>query len=287
MEAVSISRPPLGEMAADHEAFASGISWAAVVAGAFIASALHLILLALGTGMGLSWDSSSVGRTAVISAGALVWLIIVQVVAFSIGGYLAGRLRIKWATIHTDEVYFRDTAHGFLVWAVGVVITAAFLGVAATVMMGEAGAPVTSGRTASISAPAVGLALYSDNYFVDSLFRSIHPTTVSDDIWARAQAGRILNYNLRQGRLSTVDHAYLSELVAEKTGIAPSEARQRVSATFADLEQTVDANRKAIAHLLLWTFVALLIGAFCASYAATIGGRERDKVVILTARPAP
>jgi len=286
MEAVAISRPALDERLASREAWASGISWAAVIAGAFIASALHLILLALGTGMGLSWGPSLGG--GVIGAGALVWLIIVQVVAFSIGGYLAGRLRISWATIHTDEVYFRDTAHGFLVWAVGVVITAAFLGAAATVMMGDAAeAPVPSGRSASTSAPTVERALYSDNYFVDFLFRSSHPNAVPEDSWARAQAGRILSHNLRQGQLSTADHAYLSELVAARTGVSLSEAQQRVSATFASLEHTVDANRRSIAHLLLWTFVALLIGAFCASYAATIGGRERDKVIILTTRSAP
>src|SRR5262245_46558578 len=107
-------------------------------------------------------------------------------------------------------------------------------------MMGDAaGAPVPSGRTTSTTAPTVERALYSDNYFVDFLFRSSDPNTVPDDTWARAQAGRILSHNLRQGQLSTADHAYLSELVAAKTGISLSEARQRVSATFASLEQTV------------------------------------------------
>jgi hypothetical protein len=51
-----------------------------------------------------------------------------------------------------------------------------------------------------------------------------------------------------------------------------------VSDTIADARQTEDNARKATAHLLLWIFLALLIGAFCASYAATIGGRQRDHV---------
>ena len=38
-----------------------------------------------------------------------------------------GRLRTKWALIHTDEVYFRDTANGFLAWAVALVISVTFL----------------------------------------------------------------------------------------------------------------------------------------------------------------
>jgi hypothetical protein len=100
-----------------NEAYASGVSWAAVIAGAFVAAALSLILLALGTGLGLSSVSpwSNLGASAsTIGRVAIIWLIIIQIVGSAMGGYLAGRLRTKWATIHTDEVYFRDTAHGFL-----------------------------------------------------------------------------------------------------------------------------------------------------------------------------
>ena len=96
------------------EAYSSGVSWAAVIAGAFVAAALSLILLALGTGIGLSSVSpwSNVGASAsTINNAAILWLIIIQIIASAMGGYLAGRLRTKWATIHTDEVYFRDTAH--------------------------------------------------------------------------------------------------------------------------------------------------------------------------------
>jgi len=87
-----------------------------VIAGAFVAAALSLILLALGTGLGLSSVSpwSNVGASAsTVSKAAIVWLIVMQVIASAMGGYLAGRLRTKWANIHNDEVYFRDTAHGF------------------------------------------------------------------------------------------------------------------------------------------------------------------------------
>src|ERR1700687_2837066 len=129
-----------------NEAYSSGVSWAAVIAGAFVAAALSLILLALGTGMGLSTVSpwSNMGASAsTIGRAAIVWLLIIQIIASAMGGYLAGRLRIKWATIHTDEVYFRDTAHGFLVWAVSLVITASFLASAATSMVGSAARPTS------------------------------------------------------------------------------------------------------------------------------------------------
>ncbi len=123
------------ETGTNNEAYSSGVSWAAVVGGAFVAAALSLILLALGTGLGLS--SVSPWANVGVSASAIGWVILIQVIASSMGGYLAGRLRTKWTNIHTDEVYFRDTAHGFWVWALGLVITVYFLASAATTMVGR------------------------------------------------------------------------------------------------------------------------------------------------------
>ena len=117
-----------------NEADASCVYWGAVIGGAFVTAALSIILLALGTGLGLSSISpwANVGASAsIVGTAAIVWLIAMQIVSSSMGGYLAGRLRTKWTTIHTHEVYFRDTAHGFLVWAVALVITASFLTAAA------------------------------------------------------------------------------------------------------------------------------------------------------------
>ena len=109
-----------------NEAQSSGVSWPAVAAGAFVAAALSLILLSLGTGLGFSavspWPNSGASAAAV-GGGAIVWLIFTQIAASALGGYLGGRLRTKWTNVHTDEVYFRDTAHGLLVWAVGMVIS--------------------------------------------------------------------------------------------------------------------------------------------------------------------
>src|ERR1700726_4252032 len=135
------SQANIAEALVRNEAHTSGVSWAAVVAGAFVAAALSLALLALGTGIGFSavspWANAA-ASVATIGWTAIVWLVMTQLIAASVGGYLAGRLRTKWVNIHTHEVYFRDTAHGFLVWAVGLVITAAFLTSAATSMIGGA-----------------------------------------------------------------------------------------------------------------------------------------------------
>jgi hypothetical protein len=95
-----------------NEAHSSGVSWAAVIAGAFVAAALSLILLALGGGAGLSsvspWSGMESAATR-IGVVAILWLIVTQIVASALGGYLAGRLRTRWVNVHTDEVYFRDT----------------------------------------------------------------------------------------------------------------------------------------------------------------------------------
>ena len=130
-----------GDFTATDEGTSSGLSWAAVIGGAFVAAAVSIILLVLGTGVGLSsvspWSSRG-ASTEAVTVGAIVWIVVSQILASSMGGYLAGRLRTKWVNIHTDEVFFRDTAHGFLVWAVGLVITAAFITIAAASIAGRA-----------------------------------------------------------------------------------------------------------------------------------------------------
>ena len=131
----------IGRSADQTDLSSSGVSWGAVIGGAFVAAALYLILLALGAGFGLSSISpwSNAGASAsTVGTVAIVWLIIVEIISSSLGGYLTGRLRTKWVLIHTDEVYFRDTANGFLAWAVALVITVAFLASAATSMVGHA-----------------------------------------------------------------------------------------------------------------------------------------------------
>ena len=267
-----------------NEAYASGVSWAAVIAGAFVAAALSLILLTLGTGLDLSTAPLTV-RLAdfTVGKGAIIWLIIIQIIASAMGGYLAGRLRTKWTTIHTDEVYFRDTAHGFLVWAVGLVITVSFLASSASSMVvGSAPARGNAGPTQTLASEApIELNLEPNAYFVDTLFRSDHPGPLRGDIYVRSEAARIFAHALRQRDLPASDRTYLAGLIAAQTGLSKAEAENRVSAVFVEVQEAANANRKVLAHLSLWTFIALLIGAFSASYAATLGGKERDRVQLV------
>jgi hypothetical protein len=94
-------------------------SWPAIFAGAMTAVASSLILIALGSGIGLAsvspWPHIGASATTFTVMTAL-WLIVVQRLSSSVGGYLTGRLRTKCVGIHTHEVFFRDTAHGFVTW---------------------------------------------------------------------------------------------------------------------------------------------------------------------------
>jgi hypothetical protein len=232
----------------------------------------------LGTGLGLAsvspWSNTGVSA-ATIGKAAIAWLILTQIMASAMGGYLAGRLRTKWTQVHTDEVYFRDTAHGFLVWAVGLVITAAFLTSAATSLAGGA---ASRGTAAASSINGADNALNPNAYFVDKLFRANGPTAERNDATARVEAERIFIRALHEGAILSTDKTYLAQEVSARTGLNQTGAEQRVSDVFQEAQQSTDSTRRAFAHLALWLFIALLSGAFCASYAGTIGGKQRDHV---------
>lgn len=261
-----------------NEAHSSGVSWSAVIAGTFVTAALSLILLALGTGLGLSSVSPYSGSgisLSTVGKSAIIWLIVMEILSSAMGGYLAGRLRTKWASIHSDEVYFRDTAHGFLAWATAFVITVAFLATAATTMIGSGSTPTNQTRSGQSRAES----LDPNAYFVDSLFRADANKPDTTIVANSAEAGTIFAHALAEGEMSAADKSYLDQLVSAKTGLPQAEADKRVSDVFSNAQQSIEAARKATAHALLWIFLALLIGAFCASFSATIGGRQRDNVV--------
>jgi hypothetical protein len=254
----------------------SGVTWAAVIAGAFVAAALFLALLALGTGIGFSSVSPWAGAGASASAvgwSAILWLVLMQLLSSSTGGYIAGRLRTKWVRVHTHEVYFRDTAHGFLVWAVGIVITTAFLTSAATSLVGGVARSSGAATEASRVVPSG-----PNGYFADMLLRTTTSASSGDYPAVRSETELILAHALSQGAMPAVDKSYLVQVVVARTGLHEPEADKRVDDVYAQFQEAADKARKAIAHSMYWTFLALLVGAFCASLAATIGGRQRDHV---------
>lgn len=261
------------------EAAASGVSWAAVFAGAFAAAALSLILLALGTGVGLSSLSPFSNTGASVTAvgiGAILYLFLTEIISSGIGGYVAGRLRTKWVDLHTDEVYFRDTAHGFLAWCVALVGSAAFLGAAGAGMVGSSAtfnARAANSSTASTSTAA----LEANRYYIDSLFRGGRAAVTNEDNTYKAEAAAVFAHAIaNRTAISPDDRNYVAGLVSASTGVSHSEAEARVTNVFDRDLAAVDQARKSVAHSLYWLFVALLLGAFTASLAATFGGRRRD-----------
>jgi hypothetical protein len=272
------------ELAAD-DAYADGpgpsaVSWGAIIAGAVAAVATTIILLALGTGIGFSMVSPwyGVGASATtVGVSAVIWLVVVQWLSSGVGGFLAGRLRSKWVRLHTHEVFFRDTAHGFLAWAAASVAGALiFASVAATGIGGAA-----RGTADVASAAAAG----GSAYFVDSLFRSTTPPQ-GDQADVRGETGRILATSTHDGQvtLSQEDRTYLAQTVAARTGLSQPDAEQRVDGVVARIndaankaKQAADVARKRAAQLAIISALAMLIGAFVASTAAAIGGGIRDE----------
>lgn len=258
----------------------AGVSWAAVTAGAIVSCALTLVVLAFGIGLGLSvvspWGGSGVSATT-FKIGTGLYLVVIAMLSSSIGGYIAGRLRSRWIGVHSDEVYFRDTAHGFVAWALATVLGAVLLASPASNLLGGAAAGVTQGGVSS-----AGRTGPMDGY-VDTLLRSDAPAaqnsgqTSGNASDSRGEMVRLFTSSLRNGGdLKPADRQYVSKVVAARTGLSQADADKRVNDVVTQAKADMDAARKAAAQLAFWLTASLLIGAFCASLAATEGGGLRD-----------
>lgn len=290
----------------------SAVSWGAIFAGAAAAASLALIMLMLGSGLGLMsvspWQNQG-ADAGTIGIVTIVWLAVTQIIASGMGGYLAGRLRTKWADTHVDEIYFRDTAHGFLTWAVALLVSTILLTTTVGSIAGGGAKAVGSvaGGAANLTNTATSLSSNSMTYFVHSMFRTANPSQPASTNAASAPTAEtamaaphqsitpaqlaeitsIFANSMSTGTLPQEDQQYVAQVISQSTGINQREAEQRVKTTFdkaqAKLKETklkaqqlADAARKTTSYLLLWTFISLLIGAFAASLCATFGGRQRD-----------
>jgi hypothetical protein len=262
----------------------SAVSWAAIAAGGIAAAALTLVLLAFGAGMGFSaispWSNSGVS-SGTFKVGAGIYLIVVAMLSSTIGGYVAGRMRTKWTGLRTDEVAFRDTAHGFLAWGLATLLGAAALGGAATYFVGGVATGAAQGTSQGVtSSPS---AQGGNGYFVDMLLRpdparqSAASPQAGNDETARREVGRIFVRSLREGSdFSPADRTYLAQIVAARAGVNQAEAEKRVSDVINQAKAAADEARRAAAKTALWLTAAMLIGAFAASLAAIEGGQLRD-----------
>jgi len=267
-------------------------SWGAIVAGAFVAIGASFILLALGAGLGFAsispWSDQGVSPTTFTVVTA-IWLIVTQWVSAALGGYIAGRLRVRWIGTHAHEVFFRDTAHGLVTWAVATVAIAVVIG--ASTSAGFSGAARAAASAAAAGTPKAANAMTpaatppAADYELDRLFR---PQGAAGDpshaAASRAQATDIAVNAVATGNLSAPDRTYLTSLVASDTGVSPSEAQQRVDDFISSakdraeqLRAAADEARRAAAEASTYLALSLLVGAFIASVSAALGGRLRDE----------
>jgi hypothetical protein len=252
----------------------SAASWPAIVAGAVASAALTFVVLSFGAGLGLSvvspWGNAGVSATT-FKIGTGLFLIVIAMLSSSIGGYVAGRLRTKWTAVHSDEVYFRDTAHGFLSWALATVVGLGLLAAPASGILGNVASGVSPAASdaASQSGPVAG--------YVDALFRSDNPQQQEQGRGdgARGELTRMLSAS-KGLDLDPADRTYVAKIVASRTGLTQADADTRVTTVLNQAKADLDNARKAAAQVAFWLTASLVIGAFCASLAATEGGAIRD-----------
>lgn len=298
-----------------QESAVSAVSWAAIIAGAVGAAAIGLLLVILGSGLGLAsisaWSEEGASAST-LGWSTIIWLTLTQLIAAGLGGYLAGRLRTHWVSVQSDEVYFRDTVHGFLAWALSMIITVTLLASAAATVIGGAGravGSVASGASQAVAMVAGGVSSGSESAgsgFVDYYVRSLTRRTdadVSQNIfssgnsaakaeeaaWLTQEISPIVTDSIRRGEFVEADRDYVAQLISRYTETSQSAARSRIDSTITEIEERLeqaevaareaaDAARKGAAYTALWIAISLLIGAFAAALLATFGGRLRDKV---------
>jgi hypothetical protein len=291
----------VGPAAATSAGPVSYVEWGAVFAGAVLAAAISFVLLTFGAAIGLSatspWPNSGMSAKVVASM-AIFWAMAQQIGAFLVGGYVAGRMRSRWAETG-DEADFRDGLHGGLVWAVGVAI-------GALIFFSTAGAVARTG--VEVAGQAAATAASSNDPLgsvVDTLLRPANlaqaaPATPpaaaattpaapaararpaagqapADD--QRAEIGRLLATATTSASMSAQDRAYLAQLVAQRTGLSQQEAERRVTEAITAAREAADKTRRAAVLTGFVTAAALLISFAAAWWAALKGGNHRDGAV--------
>lgn len=250
------------------------VQWGPIVAGAFAAAALALVLDAFAAAVGLgvsstapTWRDSSVGLWFLTG----VYLIVVALAAYGLGGYIAGRMRDRLAEGVDADREARDGIHGLLVWALATLLTAGMIGIVV---------PATSRLAAPSSGPSgPSTSVAGENliaFDLDRLFRGARLQAAADMEYPRAEAARILLTSTGHQGVSSDDHAYLIRRVSEVTGLSAADAQKRVDATIESARQNIQRARHAAVVLAFCAGAAALIGAVVAWFTADLGGKHRD-----------
>jgi hypothetical protein len=279
MEAVVVETGPAAAVQTPNT---SAVAWGAIIAGAVGAVSIGVVLMALGAGIGLTatspWSYQGASATT-IGLAAIVWMIIVQWLSAAFGGYVTGRLRLRWNYFDRDEVYFRDTVHGFLTWALALLITAILAWLVTLALM--AARPQGQADNGAQADPIA--------YYANSLFRTEAPSgpiagamalvNGPAENHADAEARQILIHDLASD-FPAEDRGWLARTVAQRTGLPAADAERRVDAVITNAKAAADKARKATATFSIAIALSLAVGAFIAAVAAALGGHQRDEDMI-------
>lgn len=304
------------EQTSNGTAHASGmkaISWSAVFSGAVLAAIMYLILMVLGAGLGLSvvspWNLREYAPET-IGIAAVAWIILTQIISSGGGGYIAGRLAQTESNADNQEVHFRNTAHGLVVWALTAIMVLMLVGTTISHML-SGGAAVISTVSKGVGL-GVGTTYLGNNlqhqlpdsntseesedissYALDFLFRPFfsdanqnepHPAfKSSDSSTQKTEIARIFAYSIQEGKMSDADKNYIAKVISSHTGLTQADALNRVNQTLSQIQvtlekaedqakQALDSVRRAAVETALWTFAALIGGALAAGAAARFGG---------------
>ena len=254
------------------------VDWPAIFAGAFLATALTIVLLTFGAAFGLSMASPVAGegvslRWITIAGG--IWMIWTAVSSFAAGGYLAGRLRRRLGDANEDEIEARDGAHGVVVWAVGAVF-GGFLAVS-----GVTGTLSAVGNTAGSAIEVADAQLVEATAYTSaSLLRG---DATQGSAAAKAEVAAILANGIIAGAVSDADRQYVTNVVAAETNLPAADAKTRVDTAISEglaaRARTVEAIDQARIASMIAAFVlaaTMLVSAAAAYFASVAGGTHRD-----------
>ena len=215
------------------------------------------------------WGGRNAPSTS-FEIGTGLYFIVMAMISSGLGGYLAGRLRRKSVGLETTEIQFRDTAHGFLAWAVASIAGAVLLASpASTLIGGAAGGTVQAAANSAPSSPM--------NNYADMLLRSENRSDQQSLTDTRGEIARLLTGSFGANNdVNVADHDYLAKTVAARTGLSQADAEKRVSDVVTQAKGDLDKARKAAMHASIWLTLSLFIGAFAAAAAAWEGGGVRD-----------
>jgi hypothetical protein len=250
------------------------IQWGPIFAGSLAAAALAVVLHGFATAIGLAVTSTApTWRDASVALWLLsgVYLIIVALASYGLGGYIAGRTRQRSVNLLSDEIETRDGAHGLLVWAIATLLTALVIAFAAT-------------ATTRLAAPSAGTAgpatsVAGENliaFDLDRLLRSERRPADTDMNETRAETARILLTASSHSGVATEDRSYLIRLVAARTGLTAPEAERRVDTAIANAANNIARARRNTVILAFMAAAAAMLGAAAAWFAACAGGKHRD-----------